>query len=150
MKEQLLKGKSLVVSFASCSMWERVADSKENVMLMPSPHQPVPRFHLRGEGEWDGASYQSLQFENSDTHGHEDQKSQVMLWPKGRWRSATRAGRTGGLKKMGWGRVKMASVRQFIHYNSSNHGACVKQAEKPRFCHARMKPKQMTWEDMQS
>lgn len=52
----------------------RVADSKENVMLMRFPRQPVPRFHLVGEGEWSGASYKSLQFENSDTHGHEDQK----------------------------------------------------------------------------
>lgn len=57
----------------------RVADSKENVMLMRSPRQPVPRFCSVGEGEWSEASYNSLQFENSDTHEHEDQKSQVML-----------------------------------------------------------------------
>lgn len=50
----------------------------------------------------------------------------------------------------GIGKVKTMFVRRIIHYNTSNHGACLKQAKKPRFCHARMKPKQMTWEDMQS
>lgn len=50
MKEQLLKGKGLVVSFYILQH-VRVADSKENVMLMRYPHQPVPRFRLVGEGE---------------------------------------------------------------------------------------------------